>query len=248
MDNNGLFGQIYNPDVLTCLANLSNDEVFTPPDMANAILDMLPEELFRNPDIKFLDPCCKSGVFLREIAKRLLVGLEPQMPDLQDRIDHIFHNQLYGIAMVCIAVTDLDKNENFINTPDATYDLTKGMAGAMPHNPMDLITKITNVSPGDKGAQIWQEALETFFCSDHELMAYVQEIVGMAAVGKVNAEQMIIAYGGGANGKSTFWNCIARVLGTYSGKLSAEALTLNCKRNVKPEICSGGIGRGSPAI
>lgn len=95
----GLFDQVYNPDVLSCLANLSNDEVFTPPEVANAMLDMLPQELFRNPDTKFLDPACKSGVFLREIAKRLIVGLERQFPDLQERIDHIFHNQLYGIAI-----------------------------------------------------------------------------------------------------------------------------------------------------
>ena len=94
-ENNGLFGTIYNPDVLTCLANLSNDEVFTPPDVANAILDALPQELFRNPDTTFLDPGCKSGVILREIAKRLIKGLEPQIPDLQERLDHIFHKQLY---------------------------------------------------------------------------------------------------------------------------------------------------------
>ncbi len=172
------------------------------------------------------------------IAYLMYLGAQTYLKFVQKHRDYKYITSGLQAAkpMVCIAVTDLDKNENFINTPDATYDLTKGMAGAMPHNPMDLITKITNVSPGDKGAQIWQEALETFFCNDHELMAYVQEIVGMAAVGKVNAEQMIIAYGGGANGKSTFWNCIARVLGTYSGKLSAEALTLNCKRNVKPEM------------
>lgn len=95
----GLFDQVYNPDVLSCLANLSNDEVFTPPEVANVMLDMLPQELFRNPDTKFLDPACKSGVFLREIAKRLIIGLERQFPDLQERIDHIFHNQLYGIAI-----------------------------------------------------------------------------------------------------------------------------------------------------
>lgn len=95
----GLFDQIYNPDVLSCLANLSNDEVFTPPDVVNQMLDMLPQELFRNPDTTFLDPACKTGVFLREIAKRLIVGLEPQIPDLQERLDHIFHKQLYGIAI-----------------------------------------------------------------------------------------------------------------------------------------------------
>lgn len=97
--SNGLFDNVYNPDVLSCLANLSNDEVFTPPEIVNQMLDALPQELFRNPDTKFLDPACKTGVFLREIAKRLIVGLEPQFPDLQERLDHIFHNQLYGIAI-----------------------------------------------------------------------------------------------------------------------------------------------------
>lgn len=99
MSDQGLFHTIYNPDVLTCLANLSNDEVFTPPDVANQMLDMLPQELFQNPDTTFLDPACKSGVFLREIARRLLKGLAPQIPDKQARIDHIFHKQLYGIAI-----------------------------------------------------------------------------------------------------------------------------------------------------
>ncbi len=89
----------YNPDVLSCIANLSNDEVFTPPEVANAMLDMLPQELFSDPNSTFLDPATKSGVFLREIAKRLIVGLEAQFPDLQERLDHIFHKQLFGIAI-----------------------------------------------------------------------------------------------------------------------------------------------------
>lgn len=94
-----LFSNVYNPDVLSCLANLSNDEVFTPPEVVNKMLDMLPQELFSNPDTTFLDPACKSGVFLREIAVRLIKGLEKQMPDLQERLDHIFHKQLFGIAI-----------------------------------------------------------------------------------------------------------------------------------------------------
>ena len=94
-----LFNKVYNPDVLSCLANLSNDEVFTPPEIVNQMLDLLPQELFQNPDTTFLDPACKTGVFLREIAKRLIKGLEPQFPDLQERIDHIFHRQLFGIAI-----------------------------------------------------------------------------------------------------------------------------------------------------
>ena len=97
--DNSLFGKVYNPDVLSCLANLSNDEVFTPPEIVNQMLDMLPQALFKNPDTTFLDPACKTGVFLREIAKRLIKGLEPQFPDLQERIDHIFHKQLFGIAI-----------------------------------------------------------------------------------------------------------------------------------------------------
>ena len=89
----------YNPDVLSCLANLSNDEVFTPPNLVNDMLDLLPAELWRNPDARFLDPVSKTGVFLREMAKRLMHGLEAQIPDKQARINHIFGKQLYGIAI-----------------------------------------------------------------------------------------------------------------------------------------------------
>lgn len=89
----------YNPDVLSCLANLSNDEVFTPPALVNQMLDTLPSELWKDKDAKFLDPVSKSGVFLREIARRLVDGLEKEIPDLQERIDHIYKNQLYGICI-----------------------------------------------------------------------------------------------------------------------------------------------------
>lgn len=90
---------LHTPDVLSCLSNLSNDEVFTSPEVANNMLDLVPQELFSDPNAKFLDPACKTGVFLREIAKRLIVGLKDKIPDLNKRIDHIFHNQLYGIAI-----------------------------------------------------------------------------------------------------------------------------------------------------
>lgn len=89
----------YNPDVLSCLANLSNDEVFTPPNLVNEILDLLPQDIWTNKAATFLDPVSKSGVFLREIAKRLMVGIEQQIPDKQERINHIFKKQLYGIAI-----------------------------------------------------------------------------------------------------------------------------------------------------
>lgn len=94
-----LLERAYNPDVLTCLANLSNDEVFTPPELANDVLDMLPPEIWSDPAIKILDPCCKSGVFLREAAKRFIAGLEHVYPDLQERVEHIMHEQLFGIAI-----------------------------------------------------------------------------------------------------------------------------------------------------
>ena len=138
--------------------------------------------------------------------------------------------------MLSIKVSALDKEENLLNTPYTTFDLSQGMTGEQPHDPRDLITKITECSPGDKGADLWQESLQTFFCGDNDLIDYVQEVVGMAAVGKVYQEHLIIAYGGGANGKSTFWNTIYRVLGNYAGKISAETLTMGCKRNVKPEM------------
>ena len=125
MSDQGLFNTVYNPDVLTCLANLSNDEVFTPPDVANQMLDMLPQELFRNPDTTFLDPACKSGVFLREIAKRLIKGLEPQMPDLQERIDHIFHKQLYGIAITEMTSLLSRRSVYCSKYPNSEFSVTK---------------------------------------------------------------------------------------------------------------------------
>lgn len=93
-----LFSATYNPDVLSCLANLSNDEVFTPPEIANEMLDLLPKEIWRDSSATFLDPATKSGVFLREIAKRLIDGLEEEFPDLEERLDHIYKKQLFGIA------------------------------------------------------------------------------------------------------------------------------------------------------
>lgn len=93
------FESAYNPDVLSCIANLSSDEVFTPPQMVNRILDLLPAELWSDKKATFLDPGCKSGVFLREIARRLDKGLEAQIPDRQERINHILTNQIYGLAI-----------------------------------------------------------------------------------------------------------------------------------------------------
>lgn len=119
------YSGIYNPDVLSCLANLSNDEVFTTPEVANQMLDMLPQELFSDPNTTFLDPACKSGVFLREIAKRLLKGIEPVIPDLQARIDHIFHKQLYGIAITELTSLLSRRGVYCSKYPNSIYSVTK---------------------------------------------------------------------------------------------------------------------------
>ena len=138
--------------------------------------------------------------------------------------------------MLEVKVSDLDKNEYLLNTPSATFDLKCGFESPCPHDPIDYITKMTAVSPSDEGKELWERCLELFFSKDSELIDYVQKVIGLAAIGKVYQEHLIMAYGSGANGKSTFWNVISRVLGTYSGKLSAETLTIGCRRNVKPEM------------
>ena len=113
----------HNPDILSCLANLSNDEVFTPPDVANRILDLFPKEFWSNPKISFLDPFSKSGVFLREIAKRLIAGLEKEFPNLDERINQVptfiknesLQDELY---------TGLNNNEPGFNQDNASYKST----------------------------------------------------------------------------------------------------------------------------
>ena len=88
----------HNPDILTCLADLSSDEVFTPPELVNQMLDQLPNEIWSDDSITFLDPASKSGIFLREITKRLLDGLEDEIPDIEERLKHILKQQVFGIA------------------------------------------------------------------------------------------------------------------------------------------------------
>ena len=133
-------------------------------------------------------------------------------------------------------IADFDSQAFLLNTPTVTYDLQKGVTGGRPHNPEDYLTKMTAVSPDNVGEEIWKDALHCFFCGDQSLTDYVQQICGLCAIGKVYQEALMIAYGEGSNGKSTFWNAISRVLGSYSGAMSADALTVGCKRNVKPEM------------
>ena len=136
--------------------------------------------------------------------------------------------------MIQIEQRVLDADEFLLNLPFGTCDLRTG--AVREHNAQDYITKQTAVDPSGDGMDVWEDALRTFFQGDADLIRYVQEIVGLAAIGKVYIEALVIAYGEGRNGKSTFWNTIARVLGTYSGNMSADTLTVGCKRNVKPEL------------
>ena len=136
--------------------------------------------------------------------------------------------------MIQIEQRVLDADEFLLNLPSGTCDLRTG--AVREHNAQDYITKQTAVDPSGDGMDVWEDALQTFFRGDADLIRYVQEIVGLAAIGKVYIEALVIAYGEGRNGKSTFWNTIARVLGTYSGNMSADTLTVGCKRNVKPEL------------
>lgn len=138
--------------------------------------------------------------------------------------------------MLEISIKDLDSDCFALCTPEATYDLRKGMDGAHEHSPEDFITKITSVSPSHKGEEIWQDCLNLVFQSNQELIDYVQMVCGLASIGKVYLEALIIAYGDGRNGKSTFWNVISHVLGLYSGNISADTLTVGCRRNIKPEM------------
>lgn len=136
--------------------------------------------------------------------------------------------------MVQVEQSMLDADEFLLNTPYETINLVTGEY--LDHKAEDYITKQTTVSPSEEGKDIWLDALNIFFVDDIELISYVQKIVGLASIGKVYVEALIIAYGEGRNGKSTFWNVVSKVLGTYSGNMSADMLTVGCRRNVKPEL------------
>ena len=137
---------------------------------------------------------------------------------------------------LAIVVGTLDSETYSLNTPVGTYDLRKGADVVYPHKAEDYITKVTAVSPSDEGMELWEAMLDVVFCGDQDLKSYVQQLAGLAAIGGVFAENLIIAYGEGRNGKSTLFNVIARVLGSYSGSLSADVLTNSCRRNIKPEL------------
>lgn len=133
-----------------------------------------------------------------------------------------------------ISPSDLDADRYLLNTPAGTVDLRTGQM--KPHDPKDYCTKITTVSPANVGVVLFKDFLHTITCGDSELAYFLQQVAGMCAIGQVKCEKLIIAYGRGRNGKSTFFNLLARVLGTYSGHLSSELLTAKSMKNKGPEL------------
>jgi len=132
-----------------------------------------------------------------------------------------------------IEVEDLDRNAFLLNTPAGTVNLRSGET--RPHRPEDYCTRMTACAPGSEGMEIFAEFLDRVTCGDAQLREYLQAIAGMFTVGAVFRECLIIAYGSGGNGKSTLFNLLAYVLGDYAGGLSAETLTMNCRKNKSPE-------------
>lgn len=171
----------------------------------------------------------------KKIHQKLQEALNYREFVLKRRNQNYIHGALrIAQHLVEINPIDLDADAFMLNTPSGTYDLRTGQC--FDHDAQHFITKQTSVGVKESYSQIWEDALDTFFLADQELKNYVQEIIGLSLIGKVYVEALIIAYGDGSNGKSTFWNTLLRVLGTYGDGISADVLVNQSKRNVKPEI------------
>src|SRR5688500_10681738 len=127
-----------NPDVLMCIANLSNDEVFTPPEFANRMLDAVAEawaashngaNVWTDKTVKFLDPFTKSGIFLREITSRLTKGLENEIPDLGERVNHILTKQVFGIGITHLTSLLARRSVYCSKHANGAHSIAKGFAG-----------------------------------------------------------------------------------------------------------------------
>lgn len=138
--------------------------------------------------------------------------------------------------IVTVGVDELDNDPFLLNTPGGVIDLRTGQM--RPNDPADKCTKCTAVAPSDTGAELWREFIDRFTCNDTELASYLQQAAGMAAVGRVFSENLLILYGTGGNAKSTLVNTLARVLGSYSGSLSTDVLLSRPGQNKGPELAA----------
>lgn len=138
-----------------------------------------------------------------------------------------------AVPAASIDVSELDKDPYLLNTPAGTVDLRTGLI--RDHDPWDFCTKVTACSPSLAGRERWQSFLDQLTDGDQDLQKYLQTCMGMAAIGEVKQEKLLIAYSSGGTGKSTFFNAVAAVMGDYSGSLSAELLTTGARQNFRPE-------------
>ena len=138
--------------------------------------------------------------------------------------------------LVEVSISAIDSHPFLLNCPDGTYDLTKGLAGRRDHDPADLITQITAYAPGDKGKDLWLDFVDRVCESNQEKIEYLHRGSGLCLIGEVFQEGIFISFGVGRNGKSTWWNSVGGAMGSYAGVISADVLTAECRRNVKPEL------------
>ena len=204
--------KVVRPDILGCLANLSSDEVFTPPKVVNEMLDLLPQELFRDPKTRFLDPFTKSGVFLREIAKRLDKGLADAIPDKDKRIRHIFANQVYGIAITQLTAIfsrrSLYCNKDVNNERSAIRNCFKTAAGNIGYHPCKHIwvNGSCKVCGASKKALSESAEVENYaypFLHDEVFMKQSQELGFDVVIGNPPYQ---MSDGGGTSGAVPIYN------------------------------------------
>ena len=207
------------------------------------------DELVREIKSKFNIRETKPGEFkgsdfvTSEEAKEYYETLERLKEFYKYAVARRNHTGLNGFievlkTLLAVDAKKLDSAPHLLCTPAGTVDLREGIKSIRENDSKDLITKITAVAPGIDGADEWNDFLYTIFQGDIELIDYMQELIGLAVIGRVYFEGIIFVYGSGRNGKSTFFNLIARVLGNYSGTISPEILSKNVRFNIRPLLAT----------